>query len=242
MTLKGDVDNLGSLFQQGLAEPTFAKMASLSRQMNAFFAIWLPAVCKTEFPNTYTVFAGGDDFFLIGPWRSTQNLAARMARDFRTYVAGNPRITFSTGMVMTKPGLPMHTLGIQAEEALEKAKGGEKNAAVVFGERVRWGDWHMLESAASQLERLQSTYSLSTGYVYGLLHLIDLAADTRDPEHAMWRSRFAYRTRRYVVDKLNPEIRASAQQDLAEQLGEKGIAQLGTRFRIPLFNHFYSQR
>jgi len=242
MTLKGDVDNLGSLFQQGLAEPTFAKMASLSRQMNAFFAIWLPAVCKTEFPNIYTVFAGGDDFFLIGPWHSTQQLAARMARDFRTYVAGNPQITFSAGMVMTKPGLPMHTLGTQAEEALETAKGADKNAAVVFGERVRWGDWHMLESAASQLERLQSTYSLSTGYVYGLLHLIDLAADTRDPEHAMWRSRFAYRTRRYVVDKLDRGVRASAQQDLAEQLGEKGIAQLGTRFRIPLFNHFYSQR
>jgi CRISPR-associated protein Csm1 len=37
MTLKGDVDNLGALFQQGLNEPTFAKMAALSRQMNAFF-------------------------------------------------------------------------------------------------------------------------------------------------------------------------------------------------------------
>ena len=37
-------------------------------------------------------------------------------------------------------------------------------------------------------------------------------------------------------------VRAAAQQDLAEQLGDKGIAQLGTRFRIPLFNHFYSQR
>ena len=242
MTLKGDVDNLGSLFQQGLAEPTFAKMASLSRQMNAFFAIWLPAVCKAEFPNTYTVFAGGDDFFLIGPWRSTQALAARMARDFQTYVAGNPGITFSAGMVMTKPGLPMHTLGTQAEAALEKAKEGEKNAAVVFDERVGWGDWHLLASASSQLERLQSTYQLSTGYVYGLLHLIDLAADIRNPEHAMWRSRFAYRTRRYVVDKLDRGVRAAAQQDLAEQLGDKGIAQLGTRFRIPLFNHFYSQR
>ena len=58
----------------------------------------------------------------------------------------------------------------------------------------------------------------------------------------MWRSRFAYRTRRYVVDKLSYDMRPAAQKDLAEQFGEKGIAQLGTRFRIPLFNHFYSQR
>lgn len=59
----------------------------------------------------------------------------------------------------------------------------------------------------------------------------------------MWRSRFAYRTRRYVVDKVRePQARPAAQSDLAEQLGEKGIAQLGSRFRIPLFNHFYRQR
>ncbi|MFN4148834.1 MAG: type III-A CRISPR-associated protein Cas10/Csm1, partial [Rhodocyclaceae bacterium] len=32
MTLKGDIDNLGLIFQQGLARPTFARMATLSRQ------------------------------------------------------------------------------------------------------------------------------------------------------------------------------------------------------------------
>lgn len=242
MTLKGDVDNLGTLFQQGLQEPTFAKMAALSRQMNAFFAVWLPAVCKAEFPNTYTVFAGGDDFFLIGPWHSTQKLAARMASAFKTYVAENEGITFSAGMVMSKPGLPIHTLATQAEEALGDAKGADKNALLLFGERVRWPDWGKGETAQTQLDRVRDAYDLSTGYVYGLLQLIELAADTKNPEHAMWRSRFAYRTRRYVVDKLKPEMRPAVQKDLAEQLGEKGIAQLGSKFRIPLFNHFYRQR
>ena len=242
MTLKGDVDNLGTIFQQGLQEPTFAKMAALSRQMNAFFAIWLPALCATEFPNTYTVFAGGDDFFLIGPWHSTQKLAARMAEEFKTYVAGNPAITFSAGMVMTKPGLPLPTLATQAEEALVTAKGTDKNALMLFGERVRWPNWEKVQAAQMHLDRVRDAYSLSAGYVYGLLQLIDLASDKTNPEHAMWRSRFAYRTRRYVVDKLKYEVRSSAQQDLAEHLGEKGIAGLGTRFRIPLFNHLYSQR
>jgi CRISPR-associated protein Csm1 len=249
MTLKGDVDNLGAIFQQGLPEPTFAKMAALSRQMNAFFALWLPAVCAVDFPDTYTVFAGGDDFFLIGPWHSTQQLAARMAAEFKTYVAHNKDITFSAGMVMTKPGLPLHTLAAQAEEALDAAKASShtdekqrKNALVLFDERVRWPDWGKVQAAQEQLDRVREAYGLSTGYVYGLLQLITLAADTKNPEHAMWRSRFAYRTRRYVVDKLDPGIRASAQKDLAEQLGEKGIAQLQTQFRIPLFNHFYRQR
>ena len=249
MTLKGDVDNLGTLFQAGLAEPTFAKMAALSRQMNAFFALYLPALCATQFQNTYTVFAGGDDFFLIGPWHSTQQLAETMASDFKRYVAENPHITFSAGMVMTKPGLPMHTLATQAESALEAAKAANaeqpearKNAVVVFGERVRWQDWPKVRASQAQLERVRQAYTLSTSYVYGLLHLIDLAANTDNPEHAMWRSRFAYRTRRYVVDKLPVEQRPHAQTALGVALGEQGIHELGTRYRIALFNHFYRLR
>ena len=243
LTLKGDVDNLGTIFQQGLADPTFAKMAALSRQMNAFFAIWLPAYCATDFPSTYTVFAGGDDFFLIGPWHSTQKLAGRMAEAFKTYVADNPGITFSAGMVVTKPGQPIHALATQAEEALSAAKGTDKNALVLFNERVRWSDWPKVQAAQVQLERVRDNYDLSTGYVYGLMQLVDLASDKTNPEHAMWRSRFAYRTRRYVVDKIRePEKRQRAQTELSVALGEQGINELGTRYRIPLFNHFYQRR
>lgn len=252
MTLKGDVDNLGTIFQQGLQAPTFAKMAALSRQMNAFFAVYLPALCATKFENTYTVFAGGDDFFLIGPWHNTQKLAARMAQAFKTYVAENPGITFSAGMVMTKPGLPMHTLAAQAEDALDAAKDSgnaiteqRKNALVVYGERVRWPDWPKIEAMQQQLDDVRDGYNLSTSYVYSLLHLIDLKHDTQNPEHPMWRSRFAYRTRRYVVDKLKDRdalARNQVQTRLAQVLGEQGLEQLGTQFRIPLFNHFYRQR
>jgi CRISPR-associated protein Csm1 len=249
MTLKGDVDNLGQIFQQGLQEPTFAKMAALSRQTNAFFAIWLPAICQTEYPNTYTVFAGGDDFFLIGPWLSTQRLASRMAQAFESYVAQNPDISFSAGMVMTKPGLPIHTLATQAEEALEAAKASahenpqqRKNAVVVFGERVRWPEWPLVQAAQEQLDTARETYQLSTGYVYGLLQLVALAADRDNPEHAMWRSRFAYRTRRFVVDRLPLDQRLRAQAELGLVIGQNGIQALGSRYRIPLFNHFYRQR
>ena len=39
MTLKGDVDNLGAIFERGLEAPSLSRMAALSRQMNAFFAV-----------------------------------------------------------------------------------------------------------------------------------------------------------------------------------------------------------
>ncbi|MDR2261031.1 MAG: type III-A CRISPR-associated protein Cas10/Csm1, partial [Azoarcus sp.] len=245
-TLKGDVDNLGRIFQQGLSQITFAKMAALSRQMNAFFAIWLPAYCKGKYPNTYTVFAGGDDFFLIGPWHSTQELAAKMAGEFKRFVAENPEIHFSAGFAITKPGHPVRALAEQAESALEAAKGhgtgDEKNAVCLYNEIVPWPQWDELAELEMEVQTLADDYKLSTGYIYGLLSLIELARDKNKRESAMWRSRFAYRTRRYVVDKLKPEARDAAQTRLADTFGERGIARQQGRFRIPLFNFFYSKR
>lgn len=249
-TLKGDVDNLGKIFKQGLGgNSTFAKMAALSRQMNAFFAVWLPAFCKSknEYRNCYTVFAGGDDFFLIGPWRSTQKLAAEMAEQFKGYVAGNAEIHFSAGMVTTKPKHPIHTLAELAEEALEAAKGyttggrPQKNAVSLYGEILPWKDWPQLAALEEEVQRCAKRYRLSTGYIYGLFHLIDLASDSRNVESVMWHSRFAYRTRRYVVDKLDKGEREGAQIELTEIFG-KNIGILKGQFRIPLFNHFYSKR
>jgi CRISPR-associated protein Csm1 len=120
--LKGDIDNLGELFRDGLGNPTFAKSAALSRQVNGFFAIYLPWLLSREFTSTYTVFAGGDDFFLIGPWRTVQKLAKRMRDDFASYVAQNAQIHFSAGIVAEKPGAPVGALADLAEAALDAAK------------------------------------------------------------------------------------------------------------------------
>lgn len=68
--LKADVDNLGMIFTCGLKRQSLSRLATMSRQMNHYFAIYLPYLfsIKEEFKHIYTVFAGGDDLFLIGPW------------------------------------------------------------------------------------------------------------------------------------------------------------------------------
>lgn len=253
MTLKGDVDNLGSIFQKGLEnsaqgqKPSFAKMAALSRQMNAFFAVYLPVLCATEFPNVYTVFAGGDDFFLIGPWYSTQQLAARMAREFKRYVAGNPEIHFSAGMAMTKPGQPIHGLAQSAEEALGIAKQRDgKNAVRLFNQTIAWDDWHKVASAQARLDDLRMEFELSAGFIYGMLHLLNISEQIDRPESAMWRSKLHYRTARMIDTKRARFSTAAARQNainkIVNELGELGIATLKGSYRIPLFNHFYRQR
>lgn len=251
-TLKGDVDNLGTIFQQGLKEPTFAKMAALSRQMNHFFSLWLPAYCAQEYPNIYTVFAGGDDFFLIGPWLQTQKLAADMREKFQLYVAENKGITFSAGIAVSNPGLPLSKLYAYAEEALEQAKAYQsanhsKNAISVYGETLAWSGWNDIMAAQEQINSLKADYGLSTGYIYAMLEFCRAAEQERNGniEAGMWRSRFAYRTRRYVNMQKNiigKEAQQNAYNRLTEAFYQNGIEKLGSKYRIPLFNHFYLLR
>ena len=248
-TLKGDVDNLGKIFERGLSAPTFAKMAALSRQMNQFFSLWLPAYCAAKYPNSYTVFAGGDDFFLIGPWQQIQHLAADMRAHFREYVAANPDITFSAGIAISKPGLPLPKLSAYAEEALEKAKAHQlrdktaKNALNLYGETVSWGDWPQLEKTAAHISELERQYRLSTAYLYDLLHYTELAVAEAagDINASIWRSRLYYRTRRYVNEQKHITAKDNAYQQLSGDLAGYIQALHGT-IRIPLYNHFYQQR
>lgn len=186
-TLKGDVDNLGMIFQSGLGDDvSFSKTAALSRQINNFFTVYLPWLCQSDdqYRNTYTVFAGGDDFFLIGPWLSQIKLASKMRQAFQDYVAGNPEVHFSAGISTTKPGLPIGQLGDMAEKALEQAKAhnpenkkpAPKNAVSCFNQQMFWDDFCELTcNRLVRLQELSEDNSLSTGYIYGLLTLINMA-------------------------------------------------------------------
>ncbi|MHB8743788.1 MAG: type III-A CRISPR-associated protein Cas10/Csm1 [Sulfuricaulis sp.] len=259
MTLKGDVDNLGLIIQQGLERQTFARMAGLSRQVNAFFAVYLPWLCKSEFPNTYTVFAGGDDFFLIGPWHSTIKLAQRMKNDFKRYVAENPDIHFSAGLSMTKPGLPIRQLANLAEEALGSAKThnpdnqqpAPKNAVTSFCYTVTWQQFDQLMEREAGLSRVAGEYALSTGYLYSLLGYTDMAGKVSlRPENALWHSHFAYRTRRLAETRIKgsgdrqetEEKRRRLQSNLGSEIAGLGIEQHGAAYKIALFTYLYQQR
>lgn len=247
VTLKGDIDNLGALFQSGLEKPTFARWAGLSRQVHAFFALWLPWFCEHgangKFRNTYTVFAGGDDFFLIGPWEATIELAGEMRQEFARYVA-RPDITFSLGAAMTHPKVPARHLRDAAERGLEAAKShkgktGDKNAASLWGITVDWAGWQeLVGTRRAALEELDAQAGdLSTGFIYSLLQLADQAGREKQggrPEDALWRSRLAYRCARLVKDKASG-------QALAREIGD-ALSQHRGGYRLPVSLLLYRQR
>ncbi len=158
--LKADVDQLGLLMACGLGEKEFtiSRLATLSRQLHFFFAVYLPHLLKANerFKDVYTVFAGGDDLFLIGPWSCMIDLAAWLCSRFADYTCQNEQIHFSAGISIQKPNIPLNKLAKDAEEALEKAragtrKGGTRNCINLFGETANWDDFLKLRQIGNKV-------------------------------------------------------------------------------------------
>ena len=142
-----------------------------------------------------------------------------------------------------------------AEQALEQAKAHNpentdklsKNAVTCFGQTVSWDEFkELLTQRLPRLQSLVKENALSTGYVYGLLHLIDMAERVGEkPENALWHSYFAYRTARMLErnKKLDKDQRKVRQAELAQEIAAAGIGRkYGGNYRVTLFCHLYQQR
>jgi HD domain. len=164
--LKADVDRLGYLFAYGLSgrpgevrsRASLGRLAAVSRAFDDFFKGLLDAKLHTEYYNIYTVFAGGDDLFLVGPWHDI----ARLARDLHGWFdrfACNPsqprgasgsmdRITLSAAVAFFKPQVPVRVLASVSDDLLEQAKNSGRDR-IAFGHTILTWDqysaaweWH----------------------------------------------------------------------------------------------------
>lgn len=251
--LKGDVDDLGRLFAESLDDrATFAGWAALSRRMGAFFNVVVPHLCARDvrFSDIYTVFAGGDDFLFIGPWRAMKAFAVALRRSFSAYVAGNSRIHFSAAYVMAKPGHPIPTLVAAVEDGLERAKARPGKDAVHLayrgeGDVVSWALFNDIVESSSSIETLVERYRLSTAFLYDVLTCADMAGNAAiNVVDARWRAMLTYRTRRHVRERLRLRDTEAeeAQTEIMKALAVDGIDRFHGRWRHVLSDHIYGAR
>ena len=183
-TFKADVDNLGAIFACGLPPELFtlSRLSTMSRQLHNFFTVYLPYALAREnggaFRDIYTLFAGGDDLFLIGPWTEIVELASFLRPKFKAYVCENPELHFSAGIILHKPHVPVDLLAHESEEALRKAKSRrEKDSVCLFGEVAPWGEFEKLQEVKRALEEWYRRGYLSRRILYRLNELANLAAE-----------------------------------------------------------------
>jgi CRISPR-associated protein Csm1 len=252
--LKADVDNLGLLFACGMREGrlTISRLATLSRQLNNFFSLFLPHKLKTgeRFKNTYTVFAGGDDLFLIGPWNRIIELAKLMNQAFRDYVCENSHITLSTGISVHKPGIPVATIAESSERALDESKSLGRDRITIFGETVIWDKFSELETIKEKLDTWINEETVNNAMLFRFNELIEMARQEKeilkgpvhieDMECLKWRARFKYTVVRNIGKGLKGDKKTEAIEEVMQ--AAKWLVEFGGAMKLPLWQIIYNRR
>jgi CRISPR-associated protein Csm1 len=260
--LKADVDHLGAVFSIGLRHPekprdrfTLSRMAQLSRMIDLFFTGYLQGMIRRDFQDTYTIYAGGDDLLLIGPWRQMLDLAAAIARRFSDYTGANPNITLSAGLSLLSGNHPINRAVHKAETLLKRAKNMDwrtKNRIGAF-DGITPQDWQSyqkaLENAGWVHQQMQGKEGVSTGFVYHLLKLTDdaLTAARGDVRKAGWLARLAYHLARNIKGKTQEESKAKRATWLQRlgfdsTLNPRGGSDALAQWRLPLTIALYRNR
>lgn len=155
--LKADVDCLGYIFADGFRRGqrhygTISRVNTMSRLLEVFFAGYINDLLTTEsrYSNVYSVFSGGDDLFLIGPWDVMPKLAMQIEKDFRRFAADNAALTISAAVSVFSPKEHIAHLAEYSEQSLKKVKNSTvevlypqksgRDGVSFLGELVAWKD------------------------------------------------------------------------------------------------------
>ena len=158
--LRMDVDNLGSIFSDGIKNKTLAGYATLSGFLDLFFSGYLNKIREKYEDTINIIYSGGDDVFAVGKWDDIITFAYEVRNEFRAFVCNREDISISAGIAIVGGKFPIAKAAILSGEAEDKAKKfGEdkeknikahKNAFCILGEAVDWKEEFDFISVFSQ--------------------------------------------------------------------------------------------
>ena len=171
--LKADVDNLGAVFAFGLKENgTVSRIATLSRMLDVFFSGYMQKLMEDNYPEIYTVYSGGDDILVIGPWDSIINFANELNSEFNRFTCNNENITLSAGIAFVKHNYPVFRAVEMTQNSLKASKDFEdknKNRLTVFGQTVEWKEVKNILAESEKLTSWLKENKVSSGFARNLL-------------------------------------------------------------------------
>ena len=259
MAVKADVDDMGKFIRWSKTilksntpiNHSFAKFNFFSRIIDYFFSVYVPFRMQKDFPDTYTIFAGGDDLFLIGAWDEVINLNAEIRKEFRRFC--NEKLSLSAGLLMFKEHTPINYIAHKSEEVLdEKTKKYtdketkiSKNALTLFNQTTSFEVYNKMKKAFEPVQEIANEYKeqFGTAFWYRLIELCEMREALNNPpfkpEKAMWKSKLHYSFQRNIIDKTKDKDDKLKQikQDL-----EQIIDQYGGNLKIVIFEHLYKHR
>lgn len=191
--LKADVDGMGNFIKNSEITNSFENFDLFSKTLDNFFSLYIPRKMQEKFPNTYTVFAGGDDLFLLGSWDVILELARFIESEFKRFVKSKD-ITISFGIALAKPSKPISYLAHETEHLLEESKDlNGKDAITLFGETVKWQSYNnIFKTLREEFEKIEEK-DINTAFWYRLLDFCDMSKKAKEfPIENMWKSKLVY--------------------------------------------------
>jgi hypothetical protein len=150
--LKADVDSFGRLIAR-LAHGNPDALQEVSTDLDRFFSITVQRTMSenVEWRPIYTVFSGGDDLLLVGPWSLMLDFAAAVQGMFSSGPGRQYGLTLSAGVSFTPPRIPIRHGVRRAEEDLRAAKSGSKNRCATLRGVWEWDALRRILGAGRQL-------------------------------------------------------------------------------------------
>ena len=196
--LKADVDDMGvkvgQIADQDSPEGVpYERLQSFSRNIHTFFVEKVQNMLKESWPLIYTIYAGGDDLLLVGPWNVMLDFAGSLAKEFES---GPGReygpLTLSAGIALISYRVPIRHSVERGEKLLEQAKGREgKNSCAALDTVWAWDSHDAVIGDGKKLARWNSEGLASRSLLHRLLRL----AESNEPARA---ARWSYQVHRNV--------------------------------------------
>ncbi|BBG66778.1 CRISPR-associated protein, Csm1 family [Hydrogenimonas sp.] len=251
--LKGDVDNMGCYIRNSDVTASFARYNFFSRMIDYFFSV--ESARLMEGRPMYTVFSGGDDIFILGAWDEVVEFSRELHEDF-TRFAAKSGLTFSAGIVVTKPNKPVNFIAEAAESALEASKEYKekkemllpsKDALTLFGETAGWKHYADEDNALYLLEELPRLEEMlgerNTSMLYRLLQLNQMRLEMDENiENSMWRSRLSYTFRRNLFEKYAKDAEKTREAESLMKLVANMIENYPMETKMVLSEYIYKRR
>lgn len=236
--LKADVDRLGLIFNLGLGKDvTVSRYLTMSRMIDLFFAGWVEEILSTEFRGLYTVFSGGDDLFVVGPWEEIIEFSRKLYKEFRSFTCQNDNITLSAGIALLKPKMPIARGAKLANKFLDISKRGGneesiigkadekeedkgRNRLTLFGTTLKWDELEAVIPFKNLLfdELKEKDSPFKVAFLHRLIkyHRMYLNVHEGMIESLLYRSQMAYDIARNLRKK-DKDVQ-KVQQELIEWL------------------------
>ncbi len=225
--IKLDVDNMGSIFSQGIQDLSVSRYVTLSRMFNIFFNLVLKDLIEKKFPYIYTVFSGGDDLFVIAPWNQVIDFLDNIEAKFKEFVCKHPDLHFSAGTYIQKPDYPMSKCAFVVEEKLKDAKDAGRNKVHYFNV-ITYEDLRDIHKKAQWFieQNNNADSKINHSFLYRMLNYARMAIKVyknkfKPSEDLIYIPYFKYDVSRNIIIKKDNEIVNKEELHFLEQCFEE---------------------